>query len=577
MSVFRSTQIVASCGHEITVKYVHSLNIERVPKVRESIINREFQRYTCEACGQLHYFENKFLYCDPGRNTLYLVKNSGDQPSWQQESEELSLAPEKFAQIEIDTSDLRIVYGLEELREKLIIQNYGFNDKDIETIKVLILHEHPFLLQTPRLQLTFNILNEEKQVMSFIASHHHSNQVFTIDFPKSIFDSLANGKLEDWVNNSHTYSNLYQLESEKDYWISFARWSPRFHVLRDLQKFAQTAGSGQEIDVNSKEFKRMLDLLPRGNDLPGEAKQQLRVLQKYAVAKNLQELQDKLFEIRYGFMLEDDWHLNNDPDDIDTLWDLLRKLPDTDVEGNTAITEIKVDHVDGGYYDPTTGQIVIGSQLLHLKESFEDTVLHEVGHAVHEKNWQLITNWLHTRFGWKSYDTTNAGIENWVQDMGGWGGLTTSQISQVKDVVRKIVGPSDYGLSWDPRWKPDGLSSSHPWNTANLVARLAYENTQNISGSCDINYHDCWFANYSNWHGHHGKAFFINYYYQVLMSVDITTLDMVSRMPSDYAIMSPEEFFAELYTVFHDKDDPEREYLPRDVVDWLIQNLGDSV
>ena len=58
------------------------------------------------------------------------------------------------------------------------------------------------------------------------------------------------------------------------------------------------------------------------------------------------------------------------------------------------------------------------------------------------------------------------------------------------------------------------------------------------------------------------------------MTVNESTLDFVDKMPDKYAAMSPFEFFAELYALHYDKDDPKRKNIPKDVAAWMNENIG---
>ena len=49
-----------------------------------------------------------------------------------------------------DPRQLRVIYGLDELREKVIAQDAGLDDRRVELLKVFVLHEQPFLMQQPR-------------------------------------------------------------------------------------------------------------------------------------------------------------------------------------------------------------------------------------------------------------------------------------------------------------------------------------------------------------------------------------------------------------------------------------------
>lgn len=66
----------------------------------------------------------------------------------------------------------------------------------------------------------------------------------------------------------------------------------------------------------------------------------------------------------------------------------------------------------------------------------------------------------------------------------------------------------------------------------------------------------------------------MNYWYRAFIVVNESTLELVSKMPSSYAAMSHFEFFAELYALYYDMDDPLRENIPDSVTAWLAENIG---
>jgi hypothetical protein len=78
-----------------------------------------------------------------------------------------------------------------------------------------------------------------------------------------------------------------------------------------------------------------------------------------------------------------------------------------------------------------------------------------------------------------------------------------------------------------------------------------------------------------SWYRANGKAFFLNYWYQSFMVVDEKALELINTgMPSNYAAMSPLEFFAEIYALYYDLDDPQRGNLPPAAVQWLDEHIG---
>jgi hypothetical protein len=502
--------------------------------------------------------EKPFYYTDLQRNALFKVFPRGERHNWKEGSQELEVASEFIPEEIVGKKGrtLRVVYGMDELREKLVAQDLDLDDRVVELFKVLLVYEHPVLLRRPRLRLCLSGSTESD--LQFTATYEHDPRRFRLELPRRLAAELAKKpeKLARWTKQAHK-SDIFELP---DHWVNMWRWSPQPTALDRLKMYAADVKAGKAVDTAAAPFKQMLADVPRGSHLPAWAKQDLRSLFEYAKAKKLAKLQDQLFEIRFGFELEDDWTSNDDQDDIDTLWKLLKDLPDTNVEGNTKIRELMLNLGEGGgTYDPTSHDIAIGSQELVHRERFEDVVRHEVGHAIHEMKDDLVNNWLGQRFGWRIFDRTDDQIDQWVALMGGWGELTPSQQQDVREALRLALGS---GGSWTPGPTPS-LPPGHPWHKRNFGPRLALEKT----GAS-------WFNNHATWHRAGGKAFFLNYWYRTLMAVDAAALDLVAKMPDAYAAMSHYEFFAELYALYYDLDDPQRPAIPADVAQWLDENIG---
>ncbi len=559
MAVFHPHTVNCVCGNALIVQLADSINVKRSPEARAKVLRGELHRAACPVCGRHMTVEKPFYYTDIDRNVLFKVFPRGERHTWQQASKDLDAASKLIPNEIADAGErtLRVVFGLDELREKLIAQDSGLDDRVVELLKVLLVYEHPILLRRSRLRL---ILQEVSgQALVFTANYEHNPRQYRLEMPLRVVQEVSAepDRLKDWTRTAHKTS-IFDLN---DHWINMWRWSPQPTALQRLQDYAARLRAGKPVDTTEAAFQQMLTGLPRGTHLPPWAKQDLRILFEHAKEKGLQALQDSLFEIRFDIELEDDWSRNNDLNDIDTLWSLLKDLPDTNVEGNTKINELRLDVGDeGGTYSPTSNDISIGSLELMNRERFEDVVRHEVGHAVHEMHSLLVNGWLQQRFGWEVFGTTDQEIDQWVGQIGGWDPTMTGiQKREVRDALRTALGR---GGSWTPGPTPS-LSAGHPWYRTDFGPRLAFEAT-------GAN----WFQNYQTWFTRNGKAFFLNYWYQTLMAVNTDTLRLVAAMPDPYAAMSHYEFFAELYALHYDADDPLRPSIPPDVSQWLNDHIG---
>jgi hypothetical protein len=156
-----------------------------------------------------------------------------------------------------------------------------------------------------------------------------------------------------------------------------------------------------------------------------------------------------------------------------------------------------------------------------------------------------------------------AGIEQWIKLMGGWGPLSRQQRSDVVQYLRQAVGPGDKWTA-GPRPNPP---ANHPWWGKDFGPRLA----------CEKSGRENWYMQFKDWHRVGSKAFALNYWYAQFMVVDCATLDLVAKMPDNYAAMSHSEFFAETYALYYDNDDPKRKVIPAAVARWLDVNIGKRV
>lgn len=562
MAVFHSTPVTCTCGNTFDVDLARSVNVRRSPSVRDQILEGKFHRAACPACGAENAIERPFYYSDPLRQSVFFVQARGERYNHERDGRQLSKQARECSLL-MDGKDpmqMRVVYGLDELREKLVAQDAGFDDRHVELLKLFVIHEHPFLLKTPRLQIVLSVATATQ--LEFLAYHYNQTRTYQIQLSRFLAEHAVNQpeKLEKWVASSKPKESILAPDRR---WVNFRRWTTRYSALDTLRDCAATLEAGEPVNLKSKDFVTMCQRLPRASELPEWAKADLRTLFDYARSKKNDKAQDLLFEVRFGIKLDDEWATNNDPDDIDTIWKLLRNVPIDNIERNVKLREIDLSasDPDGAYYDG--GVIQIGTAYLKgSKEVFEDTLRHEVGHAVHEDKSKLVDPWLIETFGWQHFAKTQAGINRWIELMGGWnawGPVTASQRVEISNALFEQLGD---GSQWKPGKLPK-FPADHPWNRDNFGPRLAAK--QSMAD---------WYKSFSGWHRINGLAFYLNYWYAELYVVKESTLDLIANMPSPYAAMSHFEFFAELYALYYDLDDPKRSIIPADAAKWLDENIG---
>src|SRR5689334_10954321 len=80
MSTFRPYLLTCPCGHEHKVELVDGIHITRLPAARRQILDGEFQRFACPACGVSTVVEKPAIYTDFERNEYVAVETRIREP-----------------------------------------------------------------------------------------------------------------------------------------------------------------------------------------------------------------------------------------------------------------------------------------------------------------------------------------------------------------------------------------------------------------------------------------------------------------------------------------------------------------
>ncbi len=158
MSTFTTQPVrCPSCGIETAREVARTINVTRGPKYREAILARRFQSFECPSCRQPSHAAPDFVYVDFERRQLIAVLSERLERAWweheavPQAAYDAGFGPEQpsFAQVLGADFAVRVVFGLDALREKLVAFEAGLDDAWLETHKLLLLRESPGLALNP--------------------------------------------------------------------------------------------------------------------------------------------------------------------------------------------------------------------------------------------------------------------------------------------------------------------------------------------------------------------------------------------------------------------------------------------
>ena len=144
---FKKVLPCRACDAEIEATTFESINPTRHPFLQDHLLARSLLRRVCGSCGAAHQHYDRLIWTDlPGRLCACVVQEA-DRPHWARlEKEALSALSVPLREEGPPavrrwgaTVLIRLVFGFEELREKVICRLAGLDDRVVEYLKVTLM------------------------------------------------------------------------------------------------------------------------------------------------------------------------------------------------------------------------------------------------------------------------------------------------------------------------------------------------------------------------------------------------------------------------------------------------------
>jgi hypothetical protein len=148
---FIETIVCPACGASQEARLARGVHVARAPEVREQVLDRTFHRVTCVACALRFVALRPLVYTDIDRKHWIYVALASERPRWPElEDAAAAIFDQAFngSPLAIELAEgfkQRVVFGMEELREKLVIWRAGYDDAVFECVKLQLLERRPGL------------------------------------------------------------------------------------------------------------------------------------------------------------------------------------------------------------------------------------------------------------------------------------------------------------------------------------------------------------------------------------------------------------------------------------------------
>lgn len=149
MSKFETAELRCSCGATFEVMAADSLHVTNIPEVRASIVRGEFHVFRCPSCDARVQLDKLLAYTDFDRWQWFTVFPEQALDMWQDavqfaERSFVATVEERSAPLVKTWSPkfrphMRAIFGVQALREKLLIMDAGLDDRTIEALKLQLL------------------------------------------------------------------------------------------------------------------------------------------------------------------------------------------------------------------------------------------------------------------------------------------------------------------------------------------------------------------------------------------------------------------------------------------------------
>ena len=196
MSIFRDRQVACPrCGRAEKRELCLSLNAPRRPDVVRAIVDDQFQRFQCGACGDRFCIDGPLLYLDFEAKVWIAAFPRPWVQRWRalekdpaaSFAEALGEGASPPARAMADGFRVRATFGLDGLRDKLRCFSAGFDDGALEALKMEVAGAAPEVPLSPGVRLELLRIGEHE--LTFAVRGTWEEGELTV--PRARLDAIA--------------------------------------------------------------------------------------------------------------------------------------------------------------------------------------------------------------------------------------------------------------------------------------------------------------------------------------------------------------------------------------------------
>jgi hypothetical protein len=183
-----------ACGHRFEARFLRGANATRAPALRDAALAGTLNRVACPACGRVHAADATLVYADPPRGHWVTVAPAHELASWAALEHSCLVSLRTTLETSVATSFasamVRLVFDVDELREKLAIWDAGLDDGVVECVKLSCLRERPGI-RGPGARLRVTAIDAAGLEMAAIAAERPGDRAAAWRVPRAVVADVA--------------------------------------------------------------------------------------------------------------------------------------------------------------------------------------------------------------------------------------------------------------------------------------------------------------------------------------------------------------------------------------------------
>lgn len=199
MSIFHPVLATCgACGTQAPIERSASVNADRRPDLRESIMDGSFQAAPCPKCGAMMRLAPHLTYMDMERGLWVVAAEPPRMAEWPDvEAEALAVFDKSFGSAAPASGQAlgeglrpRLVFGWPALREKLECAALGLDDVTVELVKMAIIRNVPDAPLADETELRLVDGNAETLEFAWMVTESEKG-LSSLSVPRALYDGIA--------------------------------------------------------------------------------------------------------------------------------------------------------------------------------------------------------------------------------------------------------------------------------------------------------------------------------------------------------------------------------------------------